>query len=58
MRLRQIVRRFWPMARRYRWWLALTLVLVAVSPVLTTAEIWLFKIVVDDVLTPHDYRLF
>ncbi|GAA1270778.1 hypothetical protein GCM10009609_37350 [Pseudonocardia aurantiaca] len=58
VRLRQIVRRFWPMARRYRWWLALTLVLVAISPALTTAEIWLFKIVVDDVLTPHDYRLF
>ncbi|MCH6164231.1 ABC transporter ATP-binding protein [Pseudonocardia alaniniphila] len=58
MRLRQIVRRFWPMARRYRWWLALTLVVVAISPAVTTAEIWLFKIVVDDVLTPHDYRLF
>jgi ABC-type multidrug transport system fused ATPase/permease subunit len=58
VRLREILRRFWPMARRYRWALALTLVLVAISPALTTAEIWLFKIVVDDVLTPHDYRLF
>jgi ATP-binding cassette subfamily B protein len=58
VRLRDILRRFWPMARRYRWPLAVTLVLVAVTPLLTTAEIWLFKILVDDVLTPHDFRLF
>jgi ATP-binding cassette subfamily B protein len=58
VRIREIVRRFWPMARPYRWWLALTLVMAAISPALATAEIWLFKILVDDVLTPHDYRLF
>ena len=58
VRLREIVRRFWPMARPYRWWLALTLVMAAIAPALATAEIWLFKILVDDVLTPHDYRLF
>ncbi|MBV9919475.1 MAG: hypothetical protein JOY78_01275 [Pseudonocardia sp.] len=36
----------------------LGLLLVPVSPALTTAGIYLFKVLVDDVLTPHDYRLF
>lgn len=49
-----IVRRFWPYARGYRRWLGVTLLLVATAPVLDAASIWLFKLLVDDVLVPQD----
>jgi ABC-type multidrug transport system fused ATPase/permease subunit len=38
--------------------MALGLVFVALGPAVETAEIWLFKIVVDDVLVPHDFGPF
>jgi ABC-type multidrug transport system fused ATPase/permease subunit len=54
VRVRVIVKRFWPLARRYRkQWLA-GLTLAALLPALEAAEIWLFKHVVDDVLVPGD----
>jgi ABC-type multidrug transport system fused ATPase/permease subunit len=54
VRVRVIVRRFWPMARRYRkQWIA-GLALAALLPAVEAAEIWLFKHVVDDVLVPAD----
>jgi ATP-binding cassette subfamily B protein len=53
-----IFRRFWPYARPYRRWLALTLVFVALGPALETATIWLFKVLVDDVLVPRDAGAF
>jgi ATP-binding cassette, subfamily B, bacterial len=49
-----IVRRFWPYARDYRPWLGLTLVLVVATPLLDAASIWLFKLLVDEVLVPRD----
>jgi ATP-binding cassette subfamily B protein len=52
--VRTILRRFWPAARPYRRWLALGLVFVAVVPIVEAAEIWLFKLLVDDVLVPGD----
>jgi ATP-binding cassette, subfamily B, bacterial len=52
--VRQIIRRFWPYARAYRPWLALTLVFVVLAPVTETASIWIFKLLVDDVLVPHE----
>ena len=52
--IRQIIRRFWPYARAYRPWLALTLLFVVLAPVTETASIWIFKLLVDDVLVPHD----
>ena len=52
--VRQVIRRFWPYARPYRPWLALTLVLVVLAPLTETASIWIFKLLVDDVLVPHD----
>jgi ATP-binding cassette subfamily B protein len=55
---RRLLRRFWPYARPYRRWLAVTLVFVAVLPALQTAEIWLFKRLVDDVLVPRDLGAF
>jgi ATP-binding cassette, subfamily B, bacterial len=51
---RELARRFWPYARRYRAGIAAGLVLVAVLPGVQAAEIWLFKVVVDDVIVPGD----
>jgi len=54
VRIGAILRRFWPLARRYRKpWLA-GLVLAALLPAVEAAEIWLFKLVVDDVVVPAD----
>ena len=56
--LRLIARRFWPYARPYRKWIALSLLLVLIVPAIETAKIWLFKIVIDDVLVPKDFGPF
>jgi ABC-type multidrug transport system fused ATPase/permease subunit len=52
--MREIFRRFWPEVRPYRRRLWLGLLLLAAVPAVETAEIWLFKLVVDDVLVPQD----
>ena len=56
--VREIVRRFWPDARPFRRYLLLGLILVAIVPAVETAQIWLFKLVVDDVLVPRDFGRF
>jgi len=56
--IRKIFCRFWPETRPFRVRLWISLVLVGVGPVLSTASIWLFKILIDDVLAPHDFHLF
>ena len=50
----EIVRRFWPFARPYRRWIVLGLLLLVLVPAIDTIEIYLFKLVVDDVLVPKD----
>jgi ATP-binding cassette, subfamily B, bacterial len=52
--MREIAGRFWPDARPYRRWIPLLLVLIALGAAFETIEIWLFKLVVDDVLTTGD----
>lgn len=54
----EIFRRFWPDARPFWKWLWLNLVLIIVVPLLDAAAILLFKILVDDVLTPRDFEAF
>jgi len=49
-----VFRRFWPDARPYRGWLALGLLIALVIPLVEAAEVWMFKLVVDDVLVPRD----
>src|SRR3954452_15755565 len=49
-----IARRFWPYARRYRPWLLLTGLFILFDAALETAAVWLFKVLVDDVLVPRD----
>ena len=56
--LGQIVRRFWPQLRPYRWWLLLALLVITIGQGLDAAAIWLFEILVDDVLTPPNPALF
>jgi ABC-type multidrug transport system fused ATPase/permease subunit len=56
--IREIVRRFWPFARPYRPWLALTLLFVVAGPLIDTARIWLFKPVIDKVIIPGDLGPF
>jgi ATP-binding cassette, subfamily B, bacterial len=52
--VREIFRRFWPDARPYRRWIPLGLVLIALGAAIETAEIWMFKLVVDEVLVPGE----
>lgn len=56
--LRRIFRRFWPYTRGGRRWLALLLLFSLIGPVLDGAEVWIFKIVVDEVLVPRDLGPF
>jgi ABC-type multidrug transport system fused ATPase/permease subunit len=56
--IREIFRRFWPYARRYRRWLWVSLIFIVVGPAIDTAMIWMFKIVVDEVLVPRDFDPF
>src|SRR5918999_4329024 len=48
--LREVFRRFWPLAKPYRKQFAAGIVLAALLPAVEAAEVWLFKLVVDDVL--------
>jgi ATP-binding cassette subfamily B protein len=52
--VREVLRRFWPDARPYRRWLPLGLLLIALGVAIETAEIYLFKLVVDEVLVPGE----
>jgi ATP-binding cassette subfamily B protein len=55
MTLRAVFAQFWPVLRPLRWWLALGLVLLAVSSLIGIAEILLFQRLVDDVLVPATF---
>lgn len=56
--VREIIRRFWPYARPYRRWLWLTALFIVLMPAIETLTIWLFKVVVDEVLVPRDFGPF
>jgi subfamily B ATP-binding cassette protein MsbA len=58
IRLRYLFRRFWPFAARRKFWFLPILLFAVVGPAISTAEIWLYKIVVDDVLIPRAFALF
>lgn len=55
---REAFRRFWPYTRGGRRWLVPILLFSMIGPLLDAAEIWLFKVVVDEVLVPRDLRPF
>lgn len=53
--LLEVFRRFWPRVRPLRGWLVLSLLLIALAPVIEIVEILLFQRLVDEVLTPIDF---
>src|SRR5215218_1583854 len=57
MELREIFRRLWPYARPYRRWLPLILLFAVLGSALQAATIWMYKILVDEVLVPRDFGL-
>ena len=56
--LREVFRRFWPDARPFRGFFLLSLVFIALGPALQAVEIYLYKILVDDVLVPREWQPF
>ncbi|HEX4359910.1 MAG TPA: ABC transporter transmembrane domain-containing protein [Pseudonocardia sp.] len=56
--LRTIFRRFWPDTRGFRGRMAFGFALIAIPPLLAAAGIWLFKVLIDDVLTTRDVARF
>jgi len=57
MELREIFLRFWPYARPYRRWVPLIVLFAVVASALQAATIWIYKILIDDVLVPRDFEL-
>jgi ATP-binding cassette subfamily B protein len=55
--VREVFRRFWPYARPYRRWLPLILVLAALGSAIEAATIWMYKVLVDEVLVPGEFGL-
>lgn len=53
--LREIFRRFWPYARPYRRWMPVMLGLAVLGPAVEAVGIWMFKVLVDEVLVPRDF---
>jgi ATP-binding cassette subfamily B protein len=58
VRIRELIRRFWPYTRGLRGRLLIICGLVVLAPLLAAATLWLFKLLVDEVLLPHDFRVF
>lgn len=56
--LRGILRRLWPDVRPYRKWIAFDLVLILLVPSIEAAQIWMFKLLIDDVLVPRHFGPF
>src|ERR1051326_4339918 len=54
----QIFRRFWPYTRGYRRWLLPLMLLVILAPAIETVTIWMYKLLVDEVLLPRDLSPF
>ncbi|QTD97426.1 ABC transporter ATP-binding protein [Streptomyces cyanogenus] len=55
---REVFRRFWPYTRGGRRWLVPIVVFSLTGPLVDAAELWLFKVVVDEVLVPRDLHPF
>ena len=55
--LKEIFLRFWPFARPYRRFVPLIVLFAIVASALQAATIWIYKILIDDVLIPKDFEL-
>ena len=56
LELREIFLRFWPYAKPYRRLLPLIVLFAVVASALQAATIWIYKILIDDVLVPKGLR--
>ena len=56
--IREIFRFFWPFMRPYRRRGAIALVLMAIVPALTAAQLYMIKVIIDDVVEPADLDAF
>ena len=56
--VREVFRRFWPYARPFKRWFLVTFGLILLAPVIDAALVWIFKVVVDEVLVPRDFGPF
>ena len=54
--VRDLFRAFWPYARPYRRWIPVGLALIALGAAVVTIEIWLFKLVIDQVIVPGELQ--
>ncbi|MFC3040829.1 ABC transporter ATP-binding protein [Virgibacillus xinjiangensis] len=52
--VRDIFRRFWPYVRSYRLWIILSLLLIALQPMVQSATVWLMQVFIDRVLIAGD----
>jgi ATP-binding cassette, subfamily B, bacterial len=52
--VRTLFRRFWPFARPLRRALAVSVVVLLAVPAVEAAQVWLFKVLVDEALVPAD----
>ncbi|MEU6644219.1 ABC transporter ATP-binding protein [Saccharomonospora sp. NPDC046836] len=53
-----IFRRFWPYTRGFRARLFTAVCLLLIQPVLEAGVLWIFMILVDDVVVPRDFDIF
>jgi ATP-binding cassette subfamily B protein len=57
MPVREVFACFWPFARPYRRFIPLVLLFAALGPAIEAATIWMYKILVDEVLIPQNFGL-
>ncbi|WP_174615890.1 ABC transporter ATP-binding protein [Virgibacillus ihumii] len=55
--VKEVFRRFWPYARPYRFWILLSLPLIALQPIAQSGTVWLLQVFIDRVLTAGDVSL-
>jgi subfamily B ATP-binding cassette protein MsbA len=53
--VKQIFRKFWPYARSYRFWIILSLLFIALQPMVQSATIWLLQVFIDRVLVEGNF---
>jgi ATP-binding cassette subfamily B protein len=56
--LRTLFTRFWPDTQGLRGWIAVGFVLTALSALAGAIDVWLYKVLIDDVLTPRQFGEF
>ncbi|GAB3046421.1 ABC transporter ATP-binding protein [Virgibacillus ainsalahensis] len=54
--VKEIFLRFWPYARSFRFWILLSLLLIALQPIAQSATVWLLQVFIDHVLVSEDLR--